>query len=98
MTRVVWSEQAAADLESIREYISHDSPRYAEIVVQRLIESVGRLTQFPESGRIVPELDRPAIREVIWGSYRLVYKYTSGEARVLTVFRASRLLPTLEYE
>ena len=35
----------------------------------------------------------PAVREVIHGSYRIVYELRAGAAEVLTVFRASRLFP-----
>jgi plasmid stabilization system protein ParE len=35
VTRIVWSPQSLADLESIRDYIARDSHRYAELVVQR---------------------------------------------------------------
>ena len=49
------------------------------------------------SGRVVPEIRDPTVREVIWRSFRLVYELPAGrqEARVLTVFRAERLFPTL---
>ena len=95
-TRLVWTEQAVADLEGIREFIARDSPRYAEIVVLRLVEAAERLRQFPRSGRVVPELGREDVREVLWGTYRLVYRVAAEEAQVLTVFRASRLLPLRE--
>jgi plasmid stabilization system protein ParE len=37
VTSVVWSPQALLDLQSIRDYIAHDSPRYADLVVHRLV-------------------------------------------------------------
>jgi toxin ParE1/3/4 len=94
-TPIRWSAEAVADLTEIHEYIARNSPRYATAVVERLIGAVGQLSDFPESGRIVPELDIPAVREVIHGSYRIVYELRDGGVDVLTVFRASRLFPTL---
>lgn len=91
--RIVWSAEAVADLSSIHEYIAKTSPRYAAVVAGRLVAAVGRLAQFPESGRIVPELSEPSVREVIHGSYRIVYELRGGHVEVLTVFRASRLFP-----
>ena len=41
MTLVRWTETALADLESIRDYIRHDSPVLAQLVVTRLYVSVG---------------------------------------------------------
>lgn len=59
MTAIIWSPQSVHDLESIRAFIAEDSVRYAELVVARIASSVERLARFPESGRVVPELNRP---------------------------------------
>ena len=95
MTPIRWSPQALRDLESIRDYIAQDSPRYAELVVTRIIASVDRLQAFPDSGRIVPERGDPEIREVIVRPYRVVYRRRANEVEIATVFRASRLLPDI---
>ena len=95
MTTIIWSPQAVRDLESIRAYIAEDSTRYAELVVGRLVASVERLASFPESGRTVPELNTREIREVIVTPYRVVYRHAPGRVEIVTVFRASRVLPEL---
>ena len=59
MTPVQWTETALGDLESIRDYIRHDSPVMAQVVVTRLYESVGLLVDNPDAGRVVPERDDP---------------------------------------
>jgi addiction module RelE/StbE family toxin len=92
LTRVVWTGQAIEDVEAIREFIARDSPRYARAEVERIVAAVERLAQFPESGRIVPDLQEPSLREVIEAPYRIVYRLIPEEAQVLTVFRASRAL------
>lgn len=96
MTEIKWSPQAVRDIESIREYIAQDSVRYAELVAVRIIASVDRLRAFPQSGRVVPERNDPEIREVIVGSFRVVYRHRPGVVEIATVFRASRLLPSIE--
>ncbi|HMP07338.1 MAG TPA: type II toxin-antitoxin system RelE/ParE family toxin [Lacipirellulaceae bacterium] len=48
---------------------------------------------FPEAGRIVPELDRADVREVLIGSYRIVYLVGSDVVHILTVFHGARLFP-----
>lgn len=95
MARLVWSLEAIADLEAIRDYIARTSPRYGALTAARLVQAMGPIRQFPESGRVVPELNRPDIREVIYGAFRLVYRYERqhDRAEVLTVFRASRRFP-----
>ena len=95
MIPISWSPQALRDIESIREYIARDSPRYADLVVGRIIAAVDRLEAFPDSGRIVPERGDPAIREVIVRPYRVVYRRRSAEVEIVTVFRASRLFPDI---
>jgi len=69
VTVVRWTEQALQDLQSIREFIERDSPRYGRLVAERLYEATSRLEAFPLSGRIVPELGRKDIRELIVGDY-----------------------------
>lgn len=94
MTLVRWTDQAADDLRAIREFIERDSPRYGRLVAERLFDATQRLEAFPLSGRIVPELGRDDVREIIVGEYRIVYRLGDETALLITVFRSSRLLPT----
>ena len=93
MIEILWSPEAIADLESIREFINRDSTRYADLVVEQLIEAVQRLATFPESGRVVPEFANSTLREVFWRGYRLVYRFDSRRVEIATVFHGSRALP-----
>lgn len=56
MVKVVWADLAIEDLKSIHEYISKDSKFYADRLVTKLINKVDQLENYPQSGRIVPEL------------------------------------------
>jgi plasmid stabilization system protein ParE len=96
VSRVIWSPQALHDLESIRDFIARDSPRYAGLVIQRLVASVDRLGVFPKSGRVVPELGRRDVREVIQPPFRIVYRLPGEGVEVATVFRSSRLFRVAE--
>ena len=93
MTSVTWSPQSLHDIESIRAFITQDSPHYAELVVRRIVAAVERLHTFPESGRIVPERDSSEIREVIVAPYRVVYRLRKTSVEIVTVFRGSRAFP-----
>ena len=93
MTRIVWSPQALADLESIREYIAHDSTRYAQLVVRRLVAAVERLEAFPQSGRVVPERDVEHLREIIAKPYRIVYRLRPELVEIVTVFMGLAPIP-----
>ena len=93
MSEVRWTETAYEDLAAIRAFIQHDSPAYAELFVTRLYEAVGRLRQFPDSGRMVPERADPSLRELIRPPYRIVYRRHEAAVEVLTIFHSARLLP-----
>ena len=80
---VRWSFTAASELEEICAYIGKDSPHYASLFAERILAATRRAGQFPQFGRIVPEYDDPAIREVIYQGYRVVYRL-SGEAVEIT--------------
>jgi toxin ParE1/3/4 len=88
-----WAEEAAADLQAIHDFIARDSDRYARAVCAELVEAVDQLGQFPQSGRVVPELRREDIREILRGSYRIVYRLRSADVvEIVTIVHGARLL------
>lgn len=89
--KVEWSPLALERVEDIAQYIARDDPDAAVRWVVELFDTVGRLADFPESGRIVPEVGIRRIREVISGAYRVVYSVRE-KVEVLTVRRGSQLL------
>jgi plasmid stabilization system protein ParE len=92
VNRVVWTRQAVEDVEAIKAYVARDSTHYAALLVERIVGAVDRLESFPESGRVVPEVGDGALREVIFGAYRIVYRAEPDSVEVLTVHHAARLL------
>jgi addiction module RelE/StbE family toxin len=92
MTRVRWTLQALEDVESIRQYVARDSGEYATLLVMRIVQAVERLTIFPASGRVVPEVADEKLREVISGSYRIVYRLRDDEIVIVAVHHGARLL------
>lgn len=92
MIQLIWTRRAIEDVQPIRQFIAQDSLHYAELVTQRLIASVERLPSLPQSGRVVPEVNDPTVREVIQGSYRIVYRLIREEIHIVTVHHAARLL------
>ncbi len=92
MKRVIWTRQAVEDVEAIRSYVARDSERYATLLVERLVAAVERAGHFPESGRIVPEVGDAALREIVHGNYRIVYRLTREAVEIVTVHHGARLL------
>ena len=91
--KVLWTEQAFERLKEISDYIAFDSPQGASAFLDTLIQRGESLSDFPKSGRVVPEIDSQDIREVIEGSYRIVYRLKKDTLEILTVFESRRELP-----
>lgn len=90
---VTWSNEAGENLVDIEEFISRDSVERAIRFIDALIDHTEAiLTDNPESGRTVPEIGNPDIRELIYRGYRIVYRLNGSRIEVLTVFEGHRLL------
>ena len=96
--KVRWAHTAIGHLASIYEYISQDSPRYARRMVDRITARSQQIGHFPQSGQMVPEYQDPDIREVIEGSYRVIYQVAAEEVQVLAVIHGARLLPPRPFD
>ena len=84
--RVVWLPLAVQRVTQIAQYIARDRPDAAMKWVDAVFAAVTPLAQFPESGRVVPEVGRDELREIFHGEYRIVYKV---EARRVAVASCS---------
>ncbi|BAZ32562.1 plasmid stabilization system [Cylindrospermum sp. NIES-4074] len=94
--QVVWSSTALEDVEAIATYISRDSAAYAGAVVQKIIDLTRELSNFPFSGRIVPELGEDTIREKFAYSYRIIYRIQDDTVTIASVIHGKRLLDQLD--
>ena len=88
--KVYWTDTAVKHLSAIYAYIAQNSPQYAARVVDRLTRRSEQIANFPLSGRIVPEFQTEQIREVIEGSYRIIYYIKSDQIDVLAVIHGSQ--------
>ena len=93
---IEWSPLAIERVAEISEYISQDSPMAAAKWVESIFEKSAILGEFPESGRVVPELKKHDIRELLFGNYRIIYKVGSNVISVLTVRHTRQILPVEE--
>ncbi|MHC5743254.1 MAG: type II toxin-antitoxin system RelE/ParE family toxin [Nostoc sp.] len=93
--QVVWSSKALEDVEAIATYISRDSTAYTAAVVQRIIDVTRHLSNFPFSGRIVPEFGDDNIREKFVYSYRVIYRIQGDTLTIAAVIHGKRLLEKL---
>ena len=88
--QIIWSEQSRDDLRSIVLFIARDNPRVAETFGYLLMSKVDLLMQFPQLGRVVPEENDEAIREIIFRSYRIIYKVEKEIIAIVRVWHGAR--------
>jgi toxin ParE1/3/4 len=93
MAKIIWTGRSLKDLEEIGEYIAKDSPKYAKLTLEKLIETTRLIEQNPLIGRIVPEVKQKNIREIVTGNYRIIYHLINKDhSYILTIHHSSRLL------
>lgn len=72
--RVHWTRTAEGHLDALHAHIARDSGEYAKRMVDRLTSRSIQISNFPLSGRSVPEFEVDQIREVFEGPYRIIYQ------------------------
>ena len=79
--QVIWAPCARLDLKELASYIAEARPRASTRFIKRVFQMVEYLADFPESGRVVPEFNDPAIRE---GNPRAVAALSNGVRNTVT--------------
>lgn len=74
MAKVIWAPSALEDIDAIAAYIARDSVYHASLFIDRLFEAADNLKQHPLLGRVIPEIGQTDCREIIYGSYRIMYR------------------------
>jgi toxin ParE1/3/4 len=90
MARLIWTEPALKDLETIAEYIALDKPDAARRCVQKVFAAVERLAQFPKLGSIPPEISNLPYRQVIVPPCRVFYRHNKDYVFIIFVMRAEQ--------
>jgi toxin ParE1/3/4 len=94
MAKVTWTPQAWDELAEINDRISQYSEQHADFIVNRILYFANHLETFPRLGRVVPEANIKALREVIVDKYRILYFLPqTDEVQILTIRHSSRALP-----
>lgn len=91
MVQINWTIQAVEDLESIARYISRDSQKYARLQIVKIRLRTKILSSHIHAGKIVEEINREDIRELIEGNYRIIYRIVDQERLdILTIHHSAR--------
>jgi plasmid stabilization system protein ParE len=88
--RLIWSPLADAQVDDAVAYIAADEPAAARAWLERLLERVRSLADYPDSGRMVPELRREDVRELIVPPYRVIYRRTADAVEIAALRHGAR--------
>lgn len=92
MVEIKWTHRALEELDDIANYISKDSPKYAQILVKQIYEMISHLKQYPKLGRRVPEYRDPKLREILYKTYRIIYLIKKEHLEIISIIQGSRKL------
>lgn len=92
MAEIVWTEPALSQLNDIAEYIALDDSVAAGRLVETVLSKAERLGDFPQSGRIPPELPGSIYRELVLPPCRIFYRVEEQRVLVLFVMRVEQQL------
>jgi plasmid stabilization system protein ParE len=86
---VVWTTTARECIDEILNFIVADSPLAAAKVLDVILAAAESLSVFAERGRIVPEVESRAVREIFVYRYRLMYQASDDEVRILAILHGA---------
>jgi plasmid stabilization system protein ParE len=83
--RIVWTTTALRRVADIAAEIEREDPARARELISRIFDKVAMLSEFPEMGRMVPEVGKPHIREIVLEPYRIVYGLKGSQISIRTI-------------
>jgi plasmid stabilization system protein ParE len=95
MPRLIWSAQAAGDLQRLFEFLADHNPEAARKAMAAIQEGMRTLRQFPEIGRPVEQMDlRYRDWPIGFGSSGYIARYRlEGDALIVLWVRHQREMP-----
>ena len=92
---VIFSKAAELDLHEIVNYYETKNKKFSIDLYRRIKSRILELSEIPERGRQVPELEQQGIenyRELIEGNYRIVYSITGVRVAIHSIVDSRRNL------
>ena len=96
--KVLWTETAKADLNEIIDYIASDSVDNALKQYENIKPSCLTIIDFPEQGRMIPELENQNImkyREIVLPPWLIMYKKEKNIIYVMSIIDGRRNIEDL---
>lgn len=100
--KIIWSRDAKEDLLDIITYIKENTgSNTARVIYNKIQSKIEKIAQFPEGFRVVPELKEIGvneIKELIESPWRIFYKTTESEIKILTIIDGRRNIEDILYK
>ena len=93
MVKLSWLNEANSDLFQIYSYINQDSIYYSIKTVNEILKLIDYLKVSPYMGRKIPEFNEINKRELIYKSYRIMYKIEFNKVFIRRIWHSARNLP-----
>jgi plasmid stabilization system protein ParE len=94
---VIWTPRARADLKAIHDRIAKDSRQNAQRVAREIMRKADTLAEPPRTGRKVPEINDPSLREISAYSWRIIYHLRNGTVFIVTLIHKRRQPGTADF-
>ena len=88
--KLVFTDEAKADLLHIGESIAEDNPVRAFTFVDELEDRCARLTGMPRAYPLVPRHENSGVRRVPHGDYLIFYRVTADTVEILHILHGAR--------
>lgn len=83
--KIIWSPFSIERLTENAKYIENDSPKNAIAFIDNIFNEIERIKSFPDLGRYIPELENRNIGEIIYDSFRIIYRIDDNRIIILTI-------------
>jgi len=93
MVDVIWTKKSVGQLERIVRYIEEEQGKYyAEIVLNKILNSTRNLDKHPKMGQVEFFLDhkKSEYRYLVVWSYKIVYRVTKTRISISRIFHTSQ--------
>jgi toxin ParE1/3/4 len=102
MRAIQWSFDARSDLVEIVSYIKENSgAKIAKEIYDRIQGKVTKAADYPEGYRVAPELQEIGVfevREIIESPWRIFFRSSSNELRIISVIDGRRNVEEILYK
>lgn len=89
--RVRFTPSARSEFLEVLDFVRQERPAAANGMLDRSLEGLAHLADFPDSGRVVPEFSDLPYREVMVSPYRFFYRVADDGVWIVAVWHERQL-------